>query len=248
SQLALRWSVRLSPGGRAGCSFYDYGKALSQIHSRRLPLSSIQGMVSSGDGSDSYIEDGFDQMLLRRRSNNTQVSAVVCELIDGGQERTTMQLQIGMRINAREFCEGGKEPIVRIDTVNRKTDLGLTSDCQRRGSLFECPKPAEQWLHIRQQCLSSFGELRLSALHFKQRGFELILETRNCVADRRLCTIQLRCSSSKTTQLDHCFQNFPLVDRCMHERGSRMSWAFNRLNRQANDISKFSIYQFEKCH
>ena len=67
----------LSPGGRAGCSFDDYGKTLNQIHSRQLPLSSIQGMVSSGDGSDSYIEDWLDQVLLRRRSNNTQVSAVV---------------------------------------------------------------------------------------------------------------------------------------------------------------------------
>ena len=79
----MRWSVGLSPGGRAGRSFDDYCKTLNQIDSCQLPISSIQGMVSSGDGSDSYIEDWLDQMLLRRRSNNTQISAMVCELKDG---------------------------------------------------------------------------------------------------------------------------------------------------------------------
>src|ERR1700722_7957088 len=77
-------------------------------------------------------------------------------------------------------------------------------------------KSGQMRFGVSQESTPTFGQVSLPAFDLEEFDSQLVLQTRDRIANRRLRAVESLRSSRETTQLDHSLQNLPFIEGGSH--------------------------------
>ena len=107
------------------------------------------------------------------------------------EESSLAEFLMDVRKTPGEFRKGGKEPLIRENTIDRQPNLRLSARRERDSSLLELMKSRQMGFSIGQQYASCLRQMGSPAFLLKQLYANLFLEARDRIADGLLRAIEL---------------------------------------------------------